>query len=598
MDNAYPVRLGIWINWSRGPIFGSTLTIGPEAGGFLIAFTAVFVGFVFARGWQIVSFAFHGLFASPRPQNAIYHQHQAILRNSSDAQNSIQYLALLLWANRGTKIIFGPFLTILVAAIYTAVSTLAGGFSSKISTAVGSEVLIHSENCGLIPLGGYDHQDYYLVTQLFAETVINAASYAQQCYSNKSTGNFGCGLFVTEKITPTINTSASCPFQSNMCHTQSANLLIDSGYIDSLEHLGLNAPASEKMMARYILHCGPITTSGYSSQKLYIQEGEVSDQSSFTPIDSIFRRDADVALVFLSGNGVVYTSYSDDAWYRVSPTRMTLISNQGTVSNSFYIPSEAASPMGCAVQWQFCRSSEKNCGPVSGFQDAVGGAAPLFNTTYEEIYYANYSGDIANRYAYFTKVFENAPDLRLTLSSLGPTSLTSQSGLNSAYQGPLAPNQWQLDVTHWFDILMASFQTSFPQTVFFNPSDPELLRLHQNFNNTAADRLCKNQKIRSTAYVSFSLFGILFVYIIGFIIILASYLINPVARFLFKMGYARYTYLEWTTNSTLQLQRLAHEGRGFGTWSGGRDKIPVTQKGELLGCLDITNPDHPILSTP
>lgn len=78
-----------------------------------------------------------------------------------------------------------------------------------------------------------------------------------------------------------------------------------------------------------------------------------------------------------------------------------------------------------------------------------------------------------------------------------------------------------------------------------------------------------------------------------------SYLIEPISGCLHKRkGYNKYPYLEWTANSTLQLQRLAHEELGFGTWSEGTETIPVTKPGQLLGSLDISDPKHPILRRP
>ena len=51
-------------------------------------------------------------------------------------------------------------------------------------------------------------------------------------------------------------------------------------------------------------------------------------------------------------------------------------------------------------------------------------------------------------------------------------------------------------------------------------------------------------------------------------------------------------------NETLQLQRLAYEEIGLGTWSGGAKSIPTTLAGEELGVLDLTDLDHPRLSAP
>lgn len=49
----YSVHLGTWINWSRGPVMGATLTTTRQDGNLLIAFTAFFVSFISSRFWHI-----------------------------------------------------------------------------------------------------------------------------------------------------------------------------------------------------------------------------------------------------------------------------------------------------------------------------------------------------------------------------------------------------------------------------------------------------------------------------------------------------------------------------------------------------------------
>lgn len=70
------------------------------------------------------------------------------------------------------------------------------------------------------------------------------------------------------------------------------------------------------------------------------------------------------------------------------------------------------------------------------------------------------------------------------------------------------------------------------------------------------------------------------------------------SAFLCKKGYRQYAHLEWTTNEVLQLQRLAHEELGLGTWTGCVDTVPTTKGGENIASLDITNIHHPVLAPP
>lgn len=107
------------------------------------------------------------------------------------------------------------------------------------------------------------------------------------------------------------------------------------------------------------------------------------------------------------------------------------------------------------------------------------------------------------------------------------------------------------------------------------------------------------QKVRSSTYTSFSLFGLFFTYATGIIITLVSYIIEPILGCLHKRcRYNEYSYLEWTTNGTLQLHRLAQEELKLGTWSGCSDRVPITNGNDIMASLDISHPDHPVLACP
>lgn len=59
-----------------------------------------------------------------------------------------------------------------------------------------------------------------------------------------------------------------------------------------------------------------------------------------------------------------------------------------------------------------------------------------------------------------------------------------------------------------------------------------------------------------------------------------------------------YSLAEWQAGSTLQLQRLAHENLGLGTWTRTDEAVPVTEPGDALGTLNITNTKHARLVAP
>lgn len=104
------------------------------------------------------------------------------------------------------------------------------------------------------------------------------------------------------------------------------------------------------------------------------------------------------------------------------------------------------------------------------------------------------------------------------------------------------------------------------------------------------------QKFRSTGYASFSFFGLLFTYVSGGVIIILSYIIEPILSYLQRRyRYAEYAHLEWTANSTFQLHRLAHEDPEQNRWAGCTDTIPTTKTDVLLSGLHIDDVNHPRL---
>lgn len=80
-------------------------------------------------------------------------------------------------------------------------------------------------------------------------------------------------------------------------------------------------------------------------------------------------------------------------------------------------------------------------------------------------------------------------------------------------------------------------------------------------------------------------------------LIVASFSVEPVIACLYRRDQARklkrgeYKYLEWASNGTLQLQRLAYQGIKSGRWSGYTDDIPMAEKDALLGDLTQSYPE-------
>ena len=278
------VYIGTWVNWSRGPVMGATLTLSRRNGNLLIAFTAFFIGIISSRTWRIISFALHRLYSTTESRDALHHQRQAVLRNSETPGWSFWTLGQIAWAwrrsGRTDRLLAIIMPTLVSSVLCMCAFAVASGFSSQMTTGIGDEVLIDGTSCGItahpvtqnIAISNAD----LLMAREDSRRRNDAVNYAQQCYDAPSVlgsdinagGVFDCNLFVVPTISSrSINTNAPCPFTGGICETDSSNILLDTGYIDSHDHLGLNSPIEDRISMRQTYHCAPLRTEGFKDHK-------------------------------------------------------------------------------------------------------------------------------------------------------------------------------------------------------------------------------------------------------------------------------------------------------------------------------------------
>lgn len=127
---------GAWTNWSKGgAIKGATLTLTHRDGGLLTAFLALFVTFAGRSFWRLFCFIAHAcLSAGATPQDGLYHQRQAILRNATTGFIGLQYFVQLGWGwrNKALKSWLRIIPLITVTALLVVSFYVAGIFSSQV----------------------------------------------------------------------------------------------------------------------------------------------------------------------------------------------------------------------------------------------------------------------------------------------------------------------------------------------------------------------------------------------------------------------------------------------------------------------------------
>jgi hypothetical protein len=235
-----------------------------------------------------------------------------------------------------------------------------------------------------------------------------------------------------------------------------------------------------------------------------VKHGALVPSMEYQPDPYMLRDDADLYLFFLSGNGVSFSKPTEDPWYRATRPCKKLANNIGKGTRTFFCADEAASPLACLEQYQFCQANQTRCGPLASFSDGFARAAEAFGGASSDLYQFT-EGDSEFQ-------FENAATSRLAwlglLLRMLPTnigglvgilqsqSLSSKQNFGQGIQGPLPSNQWQLDVIHWWSTALALTQAAFVDTARgIQGAGLESLRVFPS--NQAQLDMCLNQ-VRKT----------------------------------------------------------------------------------------------------
>ncbi|EAT82077.1 hypothetical protein HBH56_105310 [Parastagonospora nodorum] len=668
----YKVKLGFWTNWSNGKILGATMTTSRQNGGFLIAFLAIFVGMAGKSFWRLGCFTIHCYLSSAEPQDGVYHQRQAILRNSDTAFDGVARLFALMFAwrsgLRAQRSLLRLLPTVIMAFIISAAFGVASVFSSSVTSETLNQVLLEGRRCGLYLTGLPDNitKEQSLSVPYSTERASRFLDYGRQCYVDKTQVD-GCNLYTKPRLPLNSERGVKCPFGEDICKIRDDNLLMDTGNLDSLEDLGINIDPQYRFELRFVTTCAPLKTKGYTSDYNDSKQGAVkrylygsdansrqvidftyevpldhvyqpSDNSTsqnvprmeyqlgarmatpiteesvenldiaWEPIDALKKLDADVHILFMSAPGIFYSDPVSDPWFSAQKSMSRV--HSGGKEYKFWQQDEPLGVMACTQQVQYCNpklSEGERCEPLRGLFDKKrsGSLAKTFPS--EKALAAVVWAD---------RVWSNTMNLFSdAVFYVGASALRARYSLSGAGSGPLPDNQWQIEAEHLQKGCLASLQDAFVLTAHGVPEALEEFRQPPLANETMPKLICANQRITSNSYSSFNMMGVGLILAIGLLIIMLDLGLAPTLAWWRRHKYGKLQLqdaesgieekpghplnhtLEWSQTSILQLQRLAHEAAGYGNWSGCDETVPVSHRGELLACLDLSDLKHPKYQT-
>lgn len=296
----FQIYTGVWVNWSRGRLMGSTLTISTSHGGLLSAFLAIFISLAGIAFWRITSFALHQMRAGKAFHDGLHHQQQLIFRNTGTASGAFWQMLQLpkFWGNNAKNSWLRTLPLALLALSNVVVFAIAAIFSSEVTKATGKGVLIQSPNCGRLEYENLDNGFSGLLQAAYNTVVLNetteAAAYTRNCYGDDANG-LRCNRYVQRKIPWRTNVNASCPFDDDLCSFgKNGAMEMDTGPIDSHHALGVNVPKEDRVTYRKVATCSPIRTSRKyraiwnDTDPDHIAYGDTYDRFFFGPISPAY----------------------------------------------------------------------------------------------------------------------------------------------------------------------------------------------------------------------------------------------------------------------------------------------------------------------
>lgn len=251
--------LGVWTNWSRGKVYGATLTLHRREAGLLTAFLAIYVSAVGGQFWRIVCYSFHQARAgrTARLGNVSHRQIQVLLRNSEGAGGALWEFARLpfQWRHWGKDTISKCALFAFLAFLNLSAFGAASIFSSAVTKSAGNETLMFSKNCGVASFPNTVDPTFSKLLRLM-HLAQSAAGYARSCYGDVD-NLLQCTTYPQRQIQWETRRNVPCPFESHRCLNDLA-VAFDTGELDTFKVFGINTAPKDRVTYRRVTTCAPL----------------------------------------------------------------------------------------------------------------------------------------------------------------------------------------------------------------------------------------------------------------------------------------------------------------------------------------------------
>jgi hypothetical protein len=311
-------------------------------------------------------------------------------------------------------------------------------------------------------------------------------------------------------------------------------------------------------------------------------------ESSFEPLPDFAHDDADVFIISLIRN-VAYSREIEDPIYKA---REQITFQLASSTTPLWISNLSVTGFGCINQYEVCAHGK--CTDPNGLfriSNANGEVTDSLNLNPTQA--ATLAVIWRSFYASQPSVLSTVLGSDLLRSReripTGDTAANVQNpnasipAQNYYYSTPVNSFQWQVEAQNLQNVALASLQQSVVDHVA--PADYLLAEgvsarnylLHST--DPGEKHVCSAQKVRSSAYASFSVFGLVFIIVAGVIITILAFAVPAVLNFYqTQSGTADSLHRrdEWYQADVLQLSRAVSENQNPGAWTGSGTAVPTT----------------------
>ncbi|KAL1616178.1 hypothetical protein SLS56_011502 [Neofusicoccum ribis] len=577
MSASADVYRGVWKNHANGVW---TLTLSERHGGILSAALIIFAGFVAVQAWNIVKFLLHQFLSTQTLHDGYRHNIRSVLRNSNSHTQALWlfFRLALGWRKQlglPAALWRGSFVMV-ISLLFVVASAVIRLYISLIWTANGDQVLIKHAACGAVQISAEDVQSFGVYWTGRLET---ATTYERQCYGVASSSN-ACNRYPASHLNWTI-ADGKCPFTNvDLCVTNnSVPVTMDTGFINSNTHLGMNGADEHAIDYRKAVTCSPMLTTHVNiilnndtnesviQYDTYSYDPDGTSNQWWPNATIIDRSDATASIFFLAANYMSYLSSVEDPMYRADPDHW---SDFGTV----YLPARVVTILGCIEQHQICKAATEDeprrCTPLVS-------ARGIFT---EAISLGLASRQLTTAVRLVAAAIVHTPDLSFVAKMMpGDPLLASKTVIETTQYGTIPVDQWRAEVGRWFSVSLALLQEGVIEFVT-GPSDAFMKQFVVNYDDAESVEDCEQQRIRAgSGYQNFHLAATITVVAVGCVIIFVGLILDTVAGWLQShLHFWEYARLQWVIDGSFQQQRLAYEGAGVGGWLDGDTYVPTTDE--------------------